>query len=239
LAALNQVWGIDHLDDPNNPPWARVSPQAQDPEILSTLELQNIFYLGGARLGTAVYYQRLNDFITWFSPHTNVGDFDGPGVELNLQAPLSSRLTIWANASWNDSKLHLFREPLNTTGQPEEHHAYTNPDGQIIGAAKYTANLGCDYKLRDNLTFSPAVRYFTDQAALEFRPNNKSNYKTIRNRYYLDAALTWHNAWGKDMDLRLSGRNLLDNRQPIASQINGDTYRPRGREVVLSLYWRF
>ena len=41
------------------------------------------------------------------------------------------------------------------------------------------------------------------------------------------------------MDLRLSGHNLLDNRDPVASQLNGDTYSPRGIEGVLTVDMRF
>jgi len=239
LAALNQVWGSDHLNNPNNPPFAHISPQPQNPEVLSTVEWQNIFYLSRVRLGTTIYHQQLDDFITWFSPHTNVGDFNGPGAEVNVQAPLNPTLTLWANGSWNDSKLRLFRQPLDASGGVESHHAYTNPEGRIIGSAQFMANLGFDYKLRANLTLSPGMRYFTNQAALDFAPNNQSVYTTIRNRYYVDGALTWRNAWGKDMDLRLSARNLFGNRRPIASQLNADSYRPRGREFVVSLDRRF
>ncbi len=241
LAALNEVWGADHLNNPNNPPFAQISSQPQNPEILSTIELQNVFYLGGVRLGTTIYYQRLKDFISWFAPHSNGGNFSGPGAELSIQAPLNPRLTIWANGAWNNSKLKLFRPELfgPGSGGVEAHHSYINREGRIIGSAEYTANLGCDYKVSDNLTFSPGVRYFTNQAAVEFRPNDQSVFTTIRNRYYLDAALTWHNVRGRDMDLRLSARNLLGNRNPVGSQINGDTYRPRGREIVLSLDRRF
>ena len=90
--------------------------------------------------------------------------------------------------------------------------------------------------MSDHLTFSPALRYFTNQAALDFTSNE---YKTIRHRCYVDAALTWDHVLGREMDLRLSGRNLLDNREPVASQLNGDTYRPRGAEVVLTVDMRF
>jgi hypothetical protein len=41
------------------------------------------------------------------------------------------------------------------------------------------------------------------------------------------------------VDVRLAGRNLLNNRDAVASQMNGDTYRPRGTELVLTLETRF
>ena len=235
LAALNQAWGSDHLA--TAPSFARVSPQAQDPEILSTFELQEIFYLGKVRLSASLYHQELDGFVTWFAPHTNGGNFRGNGLELNIHAPLHRNFAVWANGSWNDSQLNLFQPILNpATGAVESHHAYTNTQNRIIGSAEYTASLGFDWKITDHLTLSPAVRYFTNQAALDFTSNE---YKTIRHRCYIDAALTWDHVLGRDMDLRLSGRNLLDNRSPVASQLNGDTYRPRGAEVVLTVDMRF
>ncbi len=62
---------------------------------------------------------------------------------------------------------------------------------------------------------------------------------TIRNQFYLDAGLTWDHIWCRDMDIRLAGRNLLDNRQPVGAQLAGDTYRPRGIEITLVLDTRF
>ena len=243
VEALNQVFGSEHLDNPRNPFFAQLSPQAQEPEILSTFELQEIFYIGRARVGASVYHQELENFITWFQPHSNGGNFRGNGVELNIQAPLGPQFSIWANGSWNDSVLHLFHPELfgPPRGQTEGFHANVNPESRIIGSAQYTANVGFDWKIMDHLTFSPSVRYFTEQAAVDFRPTDQGGpvFTTIRNRYYLDAALAWDHVFGRDMDIRLSGHNLLDNRKPVGAQIEGDTIRPRGIEGVLTIDFRF
>lgn len=245
LSALNKVWGSDHADLFSQgivPSFARLSSQATNPEILSTFEFQNIFYLGKVRVGTSVYHEELQDFITWFGPHSNGGNFRGNGVEVNVQAPLGPKVTFWANGAWNDTKLDLFNAALfgPPTAKTESIHSYVNPDGRIIGSAAYTANLGFDIKLMEHLTFSPSLRYFTEQAGVDFAAAPDSpTYKTIRNRYYLDAGLKWDHVWGKDMDIRLSANNILDNRSQVASQINGDTYRPRGVEVVVTVEMRF
>jgi outer membrane receptor protein involved in Fe transport len=234
VAALNEAWGLDHLA--TSPSFARVSPQAHEPEILSTYELQNVVYVGDVRLQASLYHQELSDFITWFAPHSNVGDFHGNGAELSLQAPLDRRTLLWANAAWNDSKLALFRLPLNPAGGVETHHAYTDPGGRIIGSAEYVANLGVERKVLDRLKVSPAVRYFTNQAGLD---HDAGQYIVVRHRVYFDLAVTLERVWGRDADLRLAGRNLLDDRRSVASQINGDTYRPQGAEAVLTLDVRY
>ena len=234
LEALNSQWGSNHPD--TAPSFATASVPAQQPEILETVEWQNICYLGDIRLAATIYHQELQNFISWFQPHANGGNFRGNGVELSLYAPLDRNLVLWANAAWNDSTLNLFQPVLAPDGSVESHHAYTNQDNRIIGSAEYTANLGVDWKIAEHLTFSPGIRFFTNQAALD---HSSDEYITIQNRFYLDAGLTWDHLFGKDVDVRLSGRNILNNRKPVASQMNGDTYRPRGAEVVLTLETRF
>lgn len=234
LEAMNEVWGSNHPD--TAPSFATASLPARRPEILETVEWQNIYYLGDTRLAATIYHQELQDFISWFQPHSNGGNFRGNGVELSIYAPLADDFALWGNAAWNDSTLNLFQPVLAPDGTVESHHAYTNPDGRIIGSAEYTANFGFDWKIADHLTFSPSVRFFTNQAALD---HTADEYTTIRNRFYLDAGLTWDHIFDKEVDLRLAGRNLLNNRDEVASQMNGDTYRPRGTEVVLTVEMRF
>jgi len=237
LAALNQVWGSDHLS--TSPPWAAFSPNATEPEILSTLELQQIFYLDQVRLAATLYHQDLEDFITWEGPHTNVGNFRGNGVELSVRAPLSKAVTLWANGSWNDSRLHPFRQPPPSGSGAEAHHAYIDPQDRIIGSAQFTANLGLDCKLADHVTFSPAVRYFGRQAAVYNQPGGATYDGYIHNRAYLDAAVTWDHVAGRNFDLRASVNNLTNNREPVAAQITETTYRPRGIFAVFTLDARF
>jgi outer membrane receptor protein involved in Fe transport len=240
LTSLNRVWGTNNPDVPAKPPWANISPTANSPEILSTIELHNVFYIGeNVRIGTILYHEELKDFITWFGPWSNGGNFRGDGFELTLDAEVNPCLNVWANCAYNDTALNLFNDALFGPGDPDESHAYTNQFGRIIGSPEWTANLGVDWKINDCLSFSPTFRYFTEQAGVEQVTANSNKYTRVRNRYYFDAALTWYNVWCRDMDLRLSGRNLLNNREPVAGQLLGDLYRPRGTEVTLTLDMRF
>jgi len=239
LEALNSVWGAQNSSNPNDPSFAQLSNPARLPEILSTVELDNIAYVGQARLGLNIYHQELQDFITWFQPHSNGGNFRGNGVEVNGQAPVTRDVTAWVNGAWNASKLDVFNSDLfgtnPTVGGVEGFHAYTNSQGRIIGSAEYTANAGLDWSIMKNLSFSPQIRYFTNQAAAV----DLTHDETIRNRVYLDSTLTISHIANRDIDLHLSAQNLLDNRRPVASPLNGDTYRPRGASFVVSMDWKF
>jgi outer membrane receptor protein involved in Fe transport len=239
LEALNDQWGTEHIGSPADPSWAEFSPVATSPEILSTVEWDNQFVIHFVQVGVNVYHQELEDFIGWFEPGSNGGNLRGNGVELTANAPLERNLILWANSAWNDSKLDLFNQALfgtnPTTGGPEGFHAYTNDQGRIIGSPEITANVGLDYKIARNLNFSPTVRYFTEQAAAQ----DLTHDVTIRNRYYLDATLTWSHVLDKDMDVHLSVDNILNNRQPVAIVFAGDTYRPPGTSFVVSFDFRY
>jgi outer membrane receptor protein involved in Fe transport len=235
LAALNQAWG---MNNPNPPSFANFSPTATEPETLSTVEFQNIFYFGTTRFGTTIYHQDLKDFISWLSPHTNVGNFQGDGVELNVETRTRPSLTLWANASYNDSVLNARIPPVEQIST-EQHHVEVNNDQNIIGAPKYVANAGADIEIASGLFLSPQVRYFTDQAAYN---NSAQKFETINDRFYLDSALNWKSRkWiqSADTDFRFSLTNILNNRDQIAGQWLRDTYRPQGIEAVITLDIRF
>lgn len=228
---LNEAWGLGIAGAPF---FTTNSTTATRPEILTTFEWQNIVYLGPTRLGVTVYHQELKDFIGWYNPWTNIGDVRGYGVELNAQAQLAASVNLWANGSWNNSTLSPSHSgPAGTTSIFP-----VNAQGQIIGAPEYTANVGLDLELLKDLKFSPAVRYFTGQAA-----SDGGVPLTIRNRAYADATLLWRNCWtssqGTEMDVRLSGYNLANNREPVAGQWRNQTYEPRGIEVELAVDFRF
>ena len=165
-----------------------------------------------------------------------MGNFRGPGLEVDIQSPISKTVYFWANSAYNDSQLNPFEMPKPAGSGTEQHHAMLNSDNRIVGSAKITANMGVDWKLGQDITFTSALRYFTDQVAYDF---TSSRYIDINNRYYFDAAIAWNNAFGKDMDIIFSVLNVLNNRKPVAGQWLGDTYKPRGTTFVASAYMRF
>ena len=235
-ASLNEVWGINHVGEPTNPSFARISVPARDPEILETLEWQNIVYLGATRLGLSVYHQELEGFLSWFEPYTNIGNFRGNGVEVDFQTKVSRRVNLWANASCNESKLNPFIPSSLSVSSLEQHVVFNPATHLLIGFPLCTANLGIGWDILPNLNFSPSARYFTEQSTFN---TQRQAFDMIRNRYYLDPALTWRNVLGKNCDIRLSGNNLLNNRRPVSGQWLLDTYHPRGTSVVLAVDLRF
>jgi hypothetical protein len=83
------------------------------------------------------------------------------------------------------------------------------------------------------------VRYFTEQAGVEQVAPGTRRFVNVRNQFYFDAGLNWCNVLCRDMDIRLSVRNLFGNRDPVGAQMLGGLYRPRGTEVAVTLDARF
>lgn len=231
-AALNYVWGRQNIGEPGNPSFARVSIPVQRPEILQTFEWQNIVYLEPVRLSLSLCHEELQDFISWFEPFTNIGNFTGNGVELTLQAKVISQLNVWANAAYNRSTMDAFPNPPLSPNVLEPQAAYDPVSRRLTGSPSVTANMGLNWEPLPNVVLSPSVRYFTDQSAHD---NATDTFVIVRNRYYLDATLMWRRVFRTNTALRLSATNLLDNRSPIPAQWTRDMYHPQGTAVVLGV----
>ncbi|OUR93220.1 hypothetical protein A9Q81_15420 [Gammaproteobacteria bacterium 42_54_T18] len=224
IAALNEFWGTNNSSPPA---YASTSTTADKPEILTTIEWQNIFYRQGTRLSVNIYYQQLQDFISWYGPHTNVGDFSGRGIEFDIQKSISDILSLWANAAAHDSVLTQ-DDSANAIG--------TNDKQRILGSPVFTMNLGFDAEFSDSFYLSGQLRYFADQAAFD---NIEGEFVGIDNQTYIDLSVTYLGWYGGDIDLGLSIQNLLDNRDHVAVQWQKNQYKPRGRTFLLDLKVRF
>ena len=239
---LAEIWG---LNNPNvnvpftwNPAtqtgtgmwWAMFNTNITKPEVLQTVEYENIFYVANTRVTISLYKQMLNDFATWFGPRTNVGNFDGKGVELTLDNRLTKDLRIWANGSHSENTFELTANPVSyyPNGIPTN-----TPGGELDGVPEYTANFGIDWKIVKDVTFCPSVYYFTRQAS----PLSPGNF--VDDQYYANASLLWENSFCKGLDLRLSGNNLGNNNDMVATQWSGSTYQLRGPYGELTAFYKF
>jgi outer membrane receptor protein involved in Fe transport len=231
MSPLNELWGEGN---PYAPDWANSNPMVQTPEQLTTWELQSIHYFGKTRLSVNVYYQELKDFISWYSPFTNVGDFEGYGGEVDLRHRLSSRLSVWCNGAYSKNDFTTRGTRTESSVGSQAFQLPANDKGEMVGAPRYTANLGVDWEPLQSVFLSPSLRYFTHQPMYL---NDEWTYAD--NRIYVDLALTWEHALAQNIDLRLSGQNIFNNRDPVGTQWLADAYRPRGAAAALTLTCRF
>lgn len=231
MSPLNDLWGAGN---PYAPDWANSNPMVQTPEKLTTWELQSIHYFGKTRLSVNVYYQELKDFISWFSPFTNVGDFEGYGGELDVRHRLGSRLSVWCNGAYSENDFTTRGTRTESSVGSQAFQLPANDKGEMVGAPRYTANLGVDWEPLQHVFLSPSLRYFTRQPMYL-----DGEWTYADNRVYVDVALTWEHALAQDFDIRLSGQNIFNNREPVGTQWLADAYRPRGAGAALTITYRF
>jgi len=239
---LNQVWNYERGAD-----WASTSGPAKDPETLNTIELQSINYFGDLRLTLNGYYQRLNNFIAWSKSFTNVGNFEGFGAEFDAKYPLTDNLFLWTNGSWQKAK---FKEK-----EAGDHGNIQNPNGEMNGVPSVLLNLGGIYQFNENLSLSTTVRYFTDQVVRRYDIPTKTmtsdewktfletpgnfRWEKVNNIFYLDASIYYRNFLIDGIDLRLSAKNILDNRSRVSMSYSNGDMQPQGRYIEGSVRYNF
>ncbi|MBD3314586.1 MAG: TonB-dependent receptor plug domain-containing protein [Chitinivibrionales bacterium] len=229
MSPLNPIWGIEN--NPDSKRWTNTN--ATRPEMLSTIEWQNIIYAGKARLQLNAYHQRLKDFISFYRPFTNVGDFAGMGLEGTVSARLLGWLRVWANGAYTASNFTLTANPLSVTGPPI---AGLNDEGEAVAVPVYTLNGGGEIRVCNGLYVNVAGRYFDRQPAF-FLPRGSWGY--VGPRFYLDAAMAWSPVFAREMTFSLAARNILNNRSPVSAQFRKARYQPRGISADLKIEYQW
>lgn len=222
---LNQVWSGSDIDTNYF-----INPPAVDPETIDTIEWQNIFYFSTIRISANVYYQKLRDYIAWFRPFTNAGDFEGFGAELDIQAPVSPTLTLWGNLATTDTDF------TQKAASPPVPVMPANPSGEIVAVPKLIINAGADYQIAKQVNSSLVCRYFTGQPAYD---SIKQSWFDVDNQFYVDATVRWTQCFDLPLDLRVTVKNIFDQTDEVASQFHSYTYAPRGTTAELSLTYNF
>jgi outer membrane receptor protein involved in Fe transport len=245
----NRIWNIHYVPYNAVAGFPATRGPASRPEILTTYELQSIHYLGRTRLAVNVYKQELQDMIAWGASHTNIGNFNGKGLELDVKSPIGARSNVWLNGAWQKSRFHT------NPGSGGDHGAIQNPDGEMNAVPEYTFNVGGEHNIRKNLSLTATVRSFMNQvvrrydippftmtrAQWEAYLAQPGVYKWEKTGVisYLDAAIVWQNVLANKLDLRVSGKNILNNRDRLSMQYANGDYQPEGSHYEMTAYYKF
>ena len=233
-----------HLNvwDQNNP--NRHGRMVTKPEQLMTVESENIYIAGNTRFSLVGYYQYLKNFISWFEPFMNVGDFSGWGIEANWKTTFSPNITAWANATYNKANFtQKATTPTNQDGAVIPTSAVVNDKGEMIAAPAFSGSAGADLKFFGKLYFSPFLNYFTHQPTTDYSSfNGKTrqgeSFFYVKNQIYLNAALTCENIF-KGFDLRISAQNILNNQNQVGTVFANQTYTPQGFTFQATMFYSF
>lgn len=235
---LNTIHGADN---PNAPGFAKANNLAQKPERLQAYEFQNIFYIKNHRVSANLFYQELDDFISWFNPTTNMGNFSGYGVELEWKGKVSEKILGWSNASYNITDFELTANKHN-----DEANLPSNEAGEALAVPKLTVNTGVDINIYKTISLSLVSKYFTQQPTIireydeetgTINPIEGDHY--IDNQFYLDATVLYSDIAGKPIDFGITAKNITDNTEKVAAQYRAYRYTPRGRIISATARVRF
>jgi hypothetical protein len=212
-----------------------VNTTAKKPEVLSTVEWQNILTVGKTRGTVSMYWQRLKDFISWGGPFTNVGKFTGYGAELNVKSYVTPTLTVWGNAAFARAK---FEE--NNMGTSFG-NAVASDKGEMNAVPAVTVNIGGTYEVAKGLFASPTVRYLTRQPTFYWTsadPPGEGHWGYSNNRAYVDVTALATDVVTKGLDLSVIGTNIFNNTSTVAAQYLQGRYRELGVEIMLQATYR-
>ncbi len=213
------------------------------PEQLMTIESENTYIANNTRFSLVGYYQYLKNFISWFEPFMNVGNFSGWGIEATWKTTFTSDITAWANATYNNADFtQKAATPTGQDGAVIPTTAVVNDKGEMIAVPVFSGSAGADFRLFGKLYFSPFLNYFTHQPTTDYSHYNSSTDKFdffyVKNQMYLNAALTYEGIF-KGFDLRVAAQNILDNQHQVGTVFGRQTYTPQGFTFQATAFYSF
>lgn len=256
---MNQLWGLGNPNAEISQIWFKMQPLASKPEIMQAVEWQNIFYVPKTRLALNTYYTTLKDFITWFFPVSNTGDFKGYGAEIEAISKPIDQLNIWANAAVNKTEF----TPVDSASVTTEGGRYipvwgTTPEKEIIGVPKFTAAFGVDWEIIGHLFLNPSFRTMVAQPIFknaEFQYNlaqagsdkrkiaeinaDKASYFGHVSNFFIDLGLSYTDLGLKGLDLGIAVKNLTNNQTEQSQSFNTGTNVWRGTTFDATLKYSF
>lgn len=256
---MNQIWGLGNPNAEISQIWFKMQPLASKPEIMQSYEWQNIFYVPKTRIAINGYYTTLDDFITWFFPVSNTGDFKGYGAEIEFISKPISMLNLWANMAVNQTEFTPV-DSATVTAEGGRYNAVwgTTPENEIIGVPKLTAACGADWEIVNHLFLNPGFRFMYQQPMFkdgEFQTDlanagidtiaqkkikaRKNDYFTHVNNFFLDIAISYTGLIFKGLDVNLAVKNITNNQTEQSSSFSEGTNVWRGRTIDLTIRYAF
>ena len=202
-----------------------------DEETVNAFEIgsKNTFADGRLRFNaTAFFYDyegyQIEQLVGLTFVLDNIDEAEVMGLELEATAVLSDKLSVVANAAFQDSEIvsHTATDGITYNGAPNPAFGVPGPllftatpqlntlnedvsGNPLPNAPDTTLNLVVNYDFNDNFSFQVGAAYTSDVNYREFdRPGDAQDAFTLVN-----ASLMWRNDDG-NINFRLWGDNLLD-----------------------------
>ena len=206
---------LNELDsNPTSRPPSWVNQPADRPERLTAYEFQNILANDVFWFSVNGYYQKIDDFMTWGRPFTNVGNYHGTGAETSLKVLATEGWYGWFNASYSSPRFDMTKDQASL---PLAFRGNMNQD-ELPWTPRFVLNLGVQAEVGWNTTISPTLRSFFREVVY----NTAAPYSTtdpdkeVYHRAYLDITSHTERVGGiSGLQFDATIRNATNNTKPV------------------------
>lgn len=198
-----------------------------DPERARSLEVgfKSLLWDKRLRLNASLFYARVQDYqatgmraapgtFVVYQVLTNVGEVESKGLEWEIEARPTRRLTLSFNGMYNDASYRSFdNAPCPAERNPGAPASCDLGGKQVQGAPLWTANVGGSYRWpwADHVEQYVSANYAWRSEAPGSLDN--SRYNRLPAYGVLNLATGWQYSRGSDLwELSLWARNALDKR---------------------------
>ncbi len=214
---------LNELDtNPASRPPSWVNAPADAPECLTAYEFQNILANDALWWSVNLYYQQIDDFMTWGRPFTNVGDYRGTGAETSFRALVRQGLYTWLSASYSRPRFTMAKAESSL---PASFQSNMNQN-ELPWTPRFVVNLGVQVEVGGNTTISPTMRSFFREVVYNTgAPHSPASPdQEVYHRAYLDLTSHTERVGGiPNLDLDVTLRNVTNNTKPIPTVWQGSS----------------
>jgi outer membrane receptor for ferrienterochelin and colicin len=210
---------------------------ADKPEYSQNHDIQAIWNpTDRIKLNAVYWFLRADDMI--FSANTasggrpnwvNAGNFLSDGLELRFDWNFMERNLAGFNTTW--TRKATFQKTVDQFNE----ESFVNADGRFLDYPEFQANIFTNWQFSNGLFFDLTLRYMTNIPGREpigetadlSTINDQNREVTVKNIYYLDAAVGAKDLGLDGLQVTLRGLNVLNNRERIPrGQGDHDLYEP-------------
>jgi len=234
---------------------AEVGPK--NPQLAFSHDLQALYSDGKTRASITLFKQDVNQFIARIQPfltgtslpdgtpirvrEANLGNLEAYGLELEGEHQLNDNWLLYGNYAWAVNNVNKTTGPVpglpGATFDLVEGGTFFTNGGRTTGVPEHIWNLGFDWSFAPKLHINVHYRGWSGNWGKV--ATSPARFDSYGPEHYIDLNLRCRYCYTKRVEMQAYIKNLLNNRSPLPSAAHGGDIRGFGREVGVSIAYRF
>ncbi|MDQ8202157.1 TonB-dependent receptor [Pelagicoccus sp. SDUM812003] len=231
----------------------------EEPQLTQSHDLQFSYTEDTVQANLGFFYQRLDNYISigplyntgqlldgheLWTREDNFGELHSKGIEFDWTWEFAERWSLYGNYSYALSK---FDSLTGVTGQGRAYHIVEDgnsiaiPDRRLTGVPLHMWNVGLEFFPVEYCAINLHYRGWDDAWAVQV-PNSTGGVPVFGRygaEHFVDAAITFREAFGKDLELQLYARNLLNNSPVVPMTAHYGSTLANGAEYGVGFKYEF